>query len=230
MALSPEKTCILPAEKLVFLGRSYQTLDDTRLLEVDLGGDTFRLPNHKQVWFRVNKTGRPYSDAGGRITYSLSCLLNRMSQQPTPYLLEMLMLRPPCEDAALNRIIQTPELIIDQGLPHAMHGKIYRHYLSSVKGLLGRKAALPIGAAGEVFRWLHLTNHIMQAGRLPEDYQEAAAEWPEFLEALEAGQFEPYHRRVKELFKQEYRLRTGLRTGATALPAVKPAVAAFTLD
>jgi len=230
MSLSPEKTCILPAERLVFLGRSYQTLDDAQLLEVDLGGDTFELPNHKQLWFRVNKTGQPYSDAGGRITYSLSCLLNRMSQQPTPYVLEMLMLRPACEDAALSRIIQTPELIIDQGLPHALHGKIYRHYLAHVKGLLGRKAALPIGAAGEVFRWLHLTNHIMQTGRLPTDYQEAAAEWPECLEALEAGQFEPYHRRIKELFKQEYELRTGLGTAANALPAAKPALAAFALD
>src|ERR1035438_3515874 len=89
MSLHSEKTCILPAEELVFLGRSYQTLDDTQLLEVDLGGDTFRLPNHKQVRLRVNKTGQPYRDAGGRITYSLSCLLNRLSQQPTPYVLEI---------------------------------------------------------------------------------------------------------------------------------------------
>jgi hypothetical protein len=229
MSLHPEKTCILPAEELVFLGRSYQTLDDTQLLEVDLSGGTFRLPNHKQVWLRVNKTGQPYRDAGGRITYSLSCLLNRLSQQPTPYVLEMLMLRPACDDSALSRIIQNPELIVDQGLPHALHGKIYRHYLTNVKERLGGKATLPIGAAGEVFRWLHLTNHIMQTARLPDDYQPAEAEWPELLESLEAGQYAPYHKRIKELFKQEYELRNGLRTGATTLPSAKPALAAFAL-
>jgi hypothetical protein len=230
MSLNPEKTRILPADELVFLGRSYQTLDDAQLLEVDLSGDTFRLPNHKQVRLRVNRTGQPYRDAGGRITYSLSCLLNRLSQQPTPYVLEMLMLRPACEDPALSRMIRNPELIVDQGLPHALHGKIYRHYLTNVKARLGGKAPVPIGAAGEVFRWLHLTNHIMQTARLPEDYQPAEAEWPELLESLEAGQYAPYHKRIKELFKQEYELRNGLRTGAAELPAAKPALAAFALD
>ena len=230
MSLNPEKTCILPAEELVFLGRSYQLLDDAQLLEVDLSGDTFRLPNHKQVRLRVNRTGQPYSDAGGRITYSVSCLLNRLSQQPTPYVLEMLMLRPACEDPTLSRIIQNPELIVDQGLPHALHGKIYRHYLTHVKARLEGKATLPIGAAGEVFRWLHLTNHIMQTGRLPDDYQPAEAEWPELLVSLEAGQYAPYHQRIKELFRQEYELRNGPRTGAAELPAAKPALAAFALD
>jgi len=230
MSLNSRKTHILPATELIFLGRSYQTLDDTQLLEVDLSGDTFHLPNHKQVWLRVNKTGQPYSETGGRITYSLNCLLNRMGQQPTPYVLEMLMLRPECEDSCLSRIIQNPDLIIDRGLPHALHGKIYRHYLNSVKGPLGRKAAMPIGAAGEVFRWLHLTTYTMQKGHLPNDYQEAAAEWPELLASLEAGRYEPYHHRIKELFKQEHELRSGLSAKASVLPAIKPALAAFASD
>jgi len=230
MSLNSTKTRILPAEELVFLGRSYQTLDDTQLLEVDLSGDIFHLPNHKRVWLRVNKTGQPYSETGGRITYSLNCLLNRMSQQPTPYVLEMLMLRPACEDTSLSRIIQNPDLIIDRGLPHALHGKIYRHYLNNVKGPLGRKAAVPIGAAGEVFRWLHLTNHVMEKGYLPGDYQEAAAEWPELLASLERGQYGPYHQRIKELFKREHELRNGLSALAAVLPDIKPALAAFASD
>jgi len=230
MRLSPTKTCIVPSEELVFLGRSYQILDDSQLIEVDLSGETFRLPNHKKVKLHVNKTGQPYREHDGRITYSLSCLLNRMSQQPTPYILEMLMLRPACEDEPLNRIIQHPELIFDRGLPHALHGKIYRHYLTQVRGRVQTQPQLPIGAAGEVFRWLHLTNHIMQHALLPPDYHEAEAEWAQLLESLEAGQYEPYHQRIKQLFKQEYDLRTGLGAGETPLPADKPAFAAFSLD
>ena len=230
MRLSPQKTRILPAEDLVFLGRSYQTLDDSQLIEVDLSGETFRLPNHKNVRLRVNKTGQPYREQGGRITYSLSCLLNRMSQQPTPYILEMLMLRPACEDGSLNRIIQHPELIFDRSLPHALHGKIYRHYLTQVRDRVQTRPQLPIGAAGELFRWLHLTNHIMQHALLPLDYREAEAEWAQLLETLEAGQYEPYHQRIKQLFKQEYDLRTRLGAGETPLPADKPAFAAFSLD
>lgn len=230
MRLNPEKTRIVPAEELVFLGRSYQTLDDSQLVEVDLSGETFRLPNRKTVKFRVNKTGQPYQEQGGRITYSLSCLLNRMSQQPTPYILEMLMLRPDCEDESLNRIIRHPELIFDRGLPHALHGKIYRHYLTHVKSRAHADRPLPIGAAGEVFRWLHLTSHIMQHGRLPGDYQDAEVEWAQLLETLEAGQYEPYHRRIKQLFKQEYDLRARLSAGETPLPAEKPAFAAFSVD
>ena len=56
------------------------------------------------------------------------------------------------------------------------------------------------------------------------------AEWPELLESLEAGQYAPYHKRIKELFKQEYELRNGLRPGAAGLPAAKPALAAFEVD
>jgi hypothetical protein len=230
MRLSPEKTRILPAEELVFLGRSYQTLDDSQLIEVDLSGETFRLPNHKMVKLRVNKAGQPYQEQGGRITYSLSCLFNRMSQQPTPYLLEMLMLRPACEEESLNRIIRHPELIFDRGLPYALHGKIYRHYLAQVKSRATPGCALPVGAAGEVFRWLHLTNHLMQHAVLPSDYREAEAEWMQLLEGLEAGLYEPYHRRIKQLFKQEYDLRARLNEGETQLPAEKPALAAFSLD
>jgi hypothetical protein len=230
MRLSPAKTCIVPSEELVFLGRSYQTLDDSQLIEVDLSGETFRLPNHKKMKLCVNKTGQPYREQGGRITYSLSCLLNRMSQQPTPYILEMLMLRPDCEDESLKHIVQQPELILDRGLPHALHGKIYRHYLTQVRDRVQTQPQLPIGAAGEVFRWLHLTNHIMQHALLPTDYQEAEPEWGQLLEGLEAGQSEPYHQRIKQLFKQEYDLRTRLSAGETQLPADKPAFAAFSLD
>jgi len=230
MRLSGTKTCIVPSEELVFLGRSYQTLDDSQLIEVDLSGETFRLPNHKQVKLCVNKTGQPYCEQGGRITYSLSCLLNRMSQQPTPYILEMLMLRPDCEEESLHRIVQRPELIFDRTLPHALHGKIYRHYLAQVRNRAEGRRPLPIGAAGEVFRWLHLTNHIMQHALLPTDYQEAEPEWGQLLEGLEAGQYEPYHQRIKQLFKQEYDLRTRLSAGETQLPADKPAFAVFSLD
>ena len=229
MRLSPEKTRILPAEELVFLGRSYQTLDDAQLVEVDLSGETFRLPNHKHVRLRVNKTGQPYQEQNGRITYSLSCLLNRISQQPTPYILEMLMLRPACEDKTLNHIIECPALVLDRGLPHALHGKIYRHYLTQVRDRVQTQPSLPVGAAGEVFRWLHLANCIMQHANLP-DYTEAEAEWAQLLQGLEAGQYEPYHQRIKELFKQEYDLRAKLVEGETQLPAVKPAFAAFSLD
>lgn len=230
MRLSPTKTCIVPSEELVFLGRSYQILDDSQLIEVDLSGETFRLPNHKNVRLRVNKTGQPYREQGGRITYSLSCLLNRMSQQPTPYILEMLMLRQTCEDESLNRIIQNPELIFDRSLPHALHGKIYRHYLTQVRDRVQTQPQLPVGAAGEVFRWLHLTNHIMQHALLPPDYHEAEAEWAQLLETLETGQYEPYHQRIKQLFKEEYDLRTIISAGETQLPADKPAFAAFSLD
>lgn len=230
MRLSPAKTRILPAEELVFLCRSYQTLDDSQLIAVDLSGETFRLPNHKTVKLCVNKTGPPYHAQGGRITYNLSCLLNRMSQQPTPHILEMLMLRPDCEDESLKRIIRHPELIFDRGLPHALHGKIYRHYLTQVKNRAQANRPLPVGAAGEVFRWLHLTRHIMQEALLPLDYREAEAEWAQLLESLEAGHYEPYHRRIKQLFKQEYDLRAKMSEGETRLPAEKPAFAAFSLD
>lgn len=230
MRLSPEKTRIVPAEELVFLGRSYQTLDDSQLIEVDLSGETFRLPNHKTVKLRVNKTGQPYQEQGGRFTYSLSCVLNRMSQQPTPYILEMLMLRPECEDESLNRIIRHPDLIFDRGLPHALHGKIYRHYVAQVKSRVQSNRPLPVGAAGEVFRWLHLSNHVMQHAHLPPDYQEVEAEWAQLRESLEAGRYDPYHRRIKQLFKQEYDLRARLSAGETQLPAEKPAFAAFSVD
>ncbi len=230
MCLSPEKTGIVPAEQLVFLGRSYGTLDDSQLVEVDLSGETFRLPNYKNVKLCVNKAGQPYREQGGRITYSLNCLLNRMSQQPTPYILEMLMLRPACDDESLNRLIRHPDLIFDRGLPYTLHGKIYRHYLAQVQGRAKPGCALPIGAAGEVFRWLHLTNHVMQHAVLPPDYREAETEWLQLLESLEAGHYEPYHRRIKQLFKQEYDLRAGLNEGKTQLPAEKPAFAAFSLD
>ena len=138
--------------------------------------------------------------------------------------------QPPPGDEPLDRIIQHPQLIFDRGLPHALHGKIYRHYLTQVRDRVQTQPQLPIGAAGEVFRWLHLTSHIMQRALLPADYQEAEAEWAQLLESLQAGQYEPYHQRIKQLFKQEYDLRTRLSAGETQLPADKPAFAAFSLD
>jgi hypothetical protein len=219
MSLNKAKTCIVSQEDLVFLGRSYRKLEDALLLEIDLGGGSFRLPNEKRILFRVNTTGQPYSEAGGHITYSLSCILHRMSQQPTPYILEMLMLKPACEDASLRRIIQDPELIIDKGLPAALHGKIYRHYIHRVREQASKGPSLPIGAAGEVFRWLHLANNIMQTGRLPEDYSGIEGDWVELLASLQTGDYAPYHARIKQLFKQEY----ALRNGNPPLPEIKRA-------
>lgn len=227
MRLRPDKTGLLAAEELVFLGRSYRTPDEARLLEVDLSGETLRLPNRKPMKLLVNRTGRPYEEQAGQIIYSRSCFLNRLSRQPTPYLLELLMLRPACEDELIHRIIQHSEWILDRGLPPALHGKIYRHYLTQVKSRAFGCGPLPIGAAGEVFRWLHLTNHLMRQGRLPESYQAVEAEWAQLLQELEAGQYESYHQRIKTLFKQEYHLRTQSAAGETLLPAQKPG---FTLD
>lgn len=217
MSLNKAKTCIVSQEDLVFLGRSYRKLEDTLLLEVDLGGETFRLPNEKRILFRVNATGQPYSETGGHISYSLNCLLHRMSQQPTPYILEMLMLKPACEGADLARLIQDPGLIIDKGVPSALHGKIYRHYIYRVRAQASKGPPLPIGAAGEVFRWLHLATNIMQTGRLPEDYSEIEADWAGLLASLQAGDYAPYHTRIKQLFKLEY----ALRNGNPRLPEIK---------
>lgn len=94
MQLSKTKTAILPGNRLTFLGRSFQVLADADILTADLSGAAFQLPNGKTLALRVRKDGVPYQERPGEIRYSLSCVLNRMSQQPTPYLLEMLMLRP----------------------------------------------------------------------------------------------------------------------------------------
>jgi hypothetical protein len=121
----------------------------------------------------------------------------------------MLMLKPACEDASLAGVIRDPQLIIDKGLPSALHGKIYRHYVHRVRDHVSKGSPLPIGAAGEVFRWLHLANNIMQTGRVPEDYSGIEGDWAELLASLQAGDYEPYHTRIKQLFKQEYALRNG---------------------
>ena len=75
------------------------------------------------------------------------------------------------------------------------------------QGMKAQGPPLPIGAAGEVFRWLHLTNTIMQTARLPEDYSEIEGDWAEMHASLKAGEYAPYHHRIKHLFKQEYALR-----------------------
>jgi hypothetical protein len=231
MAIHPEKSRIVGQAELNFLGRSYRQLDDSLLIEVDLGGDSFHLPNQRQLILRVNRTGQPYTEEtlavnqsrsgkGRRITYNVSCLLNRMSQQPTPFILEMLMLKPTCEDQALQQIIAEPARILDSGTPHALHGGIHRHYRFQVRARMEQAGPLPIGAAGEVYRWLHLTNTIMRTGQLPENYRELEGEWEELGDGLRRGDYAPYHARIKTLFKEEY----ALRNGPSILPANKPAI------
>ena len=221
MELGANKTRILSQSELVFLGRSYEELDDTRVLEADLGGESLGLPNNKRIFFRVNLTGPPYTEKEGNPTYSLPCLLNRMIAQPTPYILEMLMLRPQCSDRELARIIARPDSIVDQKLPGALHGKIYRHYVNRVKPKVLKGSALPIGEAGEVYRWLYLANEIMQTGKLPRSYSAIEDEWAELLASLEAKDFNPYHRRIKQVFKAEHALR---ELPKPLLPATKAAI------
>jgi hypothetical protein len=117
----------------------------------------------------------------------------------------------------LARIIQEPESILDQHLPSALHGKIYRHYIHQVRDRVKIGKPLPIGAAGEVFRWLHLSTTIMETGRLPENYQELESDWAELHAGLQAGDYEPYHQRIKKLFQVEYSLRRDI----TRLPVGK---------
>jgi hypothetical protein len=221
MELGANKTRILSQSSLVFLGRSYEELQDRRVLEADLGGESLGLPNNKHLFFRVNLAGQPYTEKEGNPTYSLPCLFNRMLTQPTPYILEMLMLRPQCSDHELARIIANPDSIVDQKLPGALHGKTYRHYVNRVKPRVLKKSALPIGEAGEVYRWLYLANEIMKTGKLPSSYSAIEDEWSELLASLEAGDFNPYHKRIKQLFKEEHALR---ELPKPTLPATKSAI------
>lgn len=87
-----------------------------------------------------------------------------------------------------------------------------------------------IGAAGEVFRWLHLAIHIMEHGQIPPSYNEIKAEWNRLLNGLRNGDFDPYHRAIRKLFKQEYALRNCLAAEGSPLPTEKPAFAAFTAN
>jgi hypothetical protein len=221
MALGANKTRILPQSDLVFLGRSYEEIEDTRLLEADLGGESLGLPNNKHLFFRVNLTGQPYTEREGNPTYSLSCLFNRMLTQPTPYILEMLMLRPQCSDTELAKIIANPDSVVDRKLPGTLHGKTYRHYVNRVKPKALKGSALPIGEAGEVYRWLYLANEIMKTGKLPRSYRAIEDEWSELLASLGAGDFNPYHKRIKQLFKEEHALR---ELPKPLLPATKAAI------
>ena len=224
MELSPQKTKIVDRGSLEFLGRNYRETEDIQLLEVDLGGESFGLPNNKHLFFRVNLAGQPYTEKEGNPTYSLPCLFNRMLTHPTPYILEMLMLRPSCSNPDLARIIGNPDSIIDQRLPGALHGKTYRRYVKGVKPKALKGAALPIGEAGEVFRWLNLANEIMKTGRMPRGYQAIEEEWADLVASLEAGDFDPYHKRIKHLFKEEYALREQPKP---LLPETKPAIELF---
>lgn len=217
MQLNDSKTRIVAAGELVFLGRSYGRRADALLFEVDLGGETFRLPNDKSVHLEVRNTEDSFLQKGPRLIYGVRSLLNRLSQQPTPYLLETLMLRPDCAEPTLRAIIQEPESILDRRTPAALHHKIWRQYDRQVKAPSKTGPPYPIGPAGEVFRWLYLTNTIMKTGRLPEHYQEIEAEWAVACAALRAGAYEPYHQKIKRAFKEEY----ALRTGPTRLPEIK---------
>jgi len=221
MSLNPQKTKIVAGRDLEFLGRSYQETKDVQLIEVDLGGDSLGLPNNKHVFFRVNQNGKPYAEPEGNPVYSLATLFNRMLSQPTPYILEMLMLRPESSNPELAKIIASPDSIIDGQVPSGLHGKTWRHYVNRVKPAVARGGDLPIGEAGEVFRWLHLENTILKTGKLPRDYSALEEEWTELLAALEAGEFNPYHKQIKRLFKEEDALR---RQPPASLPEEKPAI------
>jgi len=230
MALSKHKTAILPGQQLTFLGRSFQLLADSDLLVVDLGGSSFQLPNDKSLVLRVRKAGLPYQERPGEIIYNLDCVLNRMSQQPTPYLLEMLMLRPACSEKTLQQLIEHPNWVLDSGLPHALHGKIFRHYVRHVKNHGPANPRSVVGAAGEVYRWLQLAVHLMEQGQILSDYNDSKAEWNHLLCGLRKGDFEPYHQAVRRLFKREYALRNRLTAEGALLPSEKPAFAAFTAN
>lgn len=221
MQLNKAKTEITDQTKLVFIGRSFEELEDTQLLEVNLGGDSFKLPNGKSLFFRVNLTGKPYNNPEGNPTYNISNLLKRMLEQPTPQMLEMLMLKPACSHPDLQVMLKDPTSIIDQGTPYALHGKIYRHYVNQVKPKV-EKGVIPIGEAGEVYRWLYLTNTIMQTGKVPENYQPLEDEWAEILVALEANDYKPYHTKIKAMFKLEHALKAA---PPIQLPKQKSAIA-----
>lgn len=221
MTLNPQKTKIVAGRDLEFLGRSYQETEDVQLIEVDLGGDSLGLPNNKHVFFRVNLNGKPYAEPEGNPVYSLSTLFNKILSQPTPYILEMLMLRPECSNPELAKIIAEPDSILDSKVPSGLHGKTWRHYVNRVKPAVARGGELPIGEAGEVFRWLYLENTILKTGKLPRDYSANEEEWTELLAALEAGEFNPYHKQIKRLFKEEDALR---RQPPASLPEEKQAI------
>ena len=226
MCLNEAKTKIVGQQDLIFLKRSYQVLEDKQLLCVNVGGDAFNLPNYKQVSVCVNQTGKPYSAPDGNPTYSKDCLLSRLLKEPNPYLLEVLMLKPACTDKDLAAIFSKPNDLLDSHVPHSLHGKIFRHYKNEVRDRLDAKGLdeRVIGAAGEVYRWLYLTNHVMSTGKLPENYQPIEGEWLDLVGSMDQGIFEPYHKRIKQLFKEEYALRLGGK--GIALPKEKPAIAA----
>lgn len=221
MALKPSKTAIVPKEALKFLGRVYHKLDDTLILEAEIGGDSLRVPNNKPRLFRVIAAGDLYRDTGEVLTYSKDCLLSRMSKQPTPQILEMLMVKPDCQDTDIHCILQRPESILDTGTAFAVHHRIWKTYESQVKSRANTPQKI-IGPAGEVFRWLFLTNHMMQTGKLPESYAPIEGDWELLRLALEQGEFSPYHKAIKQGFKLEYALRLGEKKTENKLPAAKP--------
>lgn len=226
MELNEAKTKTVGQKDLLFLKRSYQVLEDKQLLCVNVGGDAFNLPNYKQVSVCVNQAGKPYSAPDGNPTYSKDCLMGRFLKELNPYLLEMLMLRPLCPDKDIAALLAKPNDLLDSHVPHALHGKIYRHYKNEVRDRLDAKGLdeRVIGAAGEVYRWLYLTNHIMKTGKLPENYQPIEGEWLNLVTSMDQGTFAPYHARIKQLFKEEYALRLGGK--GVSLPKEKPAIAA----
>ena len=225
MELNEAKTIVVGQKDLIFLKRSYQVLEDKQLLCVSLGGDAFNLPNYKQVAICVNQAGKPYSAPDGNPTYSKDCLLSRFLKEPNPYLLELLMLNPVCTDKDIACLLSKPNSLLDSHVPHALHGKIFRHYKNEVRDRLDAKGLdeRVIGAAGEVYRWLYLTNHIMKTGTLPDSYQPIEGEWLSLVAAMDKGEFDQYHTRIKQLFKEEYALRLGGQ--GVRLPKEKTAIA-----
>ena len=79
-----------------------------------------------------------------------------------------------------------------------------------------------MGKTGEVYRWLYLANEIMQTGKLPRSYSAIEDEWAELLASLEAGDFNPYHRRIKQALQSGARPPPGLPK--PLLPATKAAI------
>jgi hypothetical protein len=61
----------------------------------------------------------------------------------------------------------------------------------------------------------------MQTGKLPRSYSAIEDEWAELLASLEAKDFNPYHRRIKQVFKAEHALR---ELPKPLLPATKAAI------
>jgi hypothetical protein len=217
---NPDKTKITNQKDLSFIGRTFNEQADQLLFTVNLGGKTFNLPNGKNVFMSVTEDWGT-TPKGSNLTYTVNGLLAKMGKDPGPYIFELLMLKPTQKNVDLQKIIDCPESIIDTHTPYVLHHKIYTQYKNLVKPQVEADKDIPIGEAGEVYRWLYLTNHIMTTGKVPSNYAAIEEEWQTILPALEADDFAPYHKKIKELFKLEYRLKLA---PPAKLPATKSAI------